>query len=115
VEDVRRALVAAYGADASGAPVVSMAEAAIRWMMHHSKMSAELGDKVILGCSRLSQLEQNLKVRAWACGCVCARARRGAISRLAQTLGAGPLDARVVEAYERGWERTRANCVVYYR
>lgn len=39
---------------------VPMAEAAYRWLVHHSNMSAELGDGILLGASRIEQLEQNM-------------------------------------------------------
>jgi aflatoxin B1 aldehyde reductase len=37
------------------------AECALRWMMHHSELKREFGDKVIIGASSAAQLEQNLK------------------------------------------------------
>lgn len=36
-------------------------EVALRWMMHHSQLKRELGDKVIIGASSKEQLEMNLK------------------------------------------------------
>jgi aflatoxin B1 aldehyde reductase len=36
-------------------------EVALRWMMWHSKLSREFGDKVIIGASSEGQLEKNLK------------------------------------------------------
>ncbi|KAJ4293243.1 hypothetical protein N0V90_008525 [Kalmusia sp. IMI 367209] len=36
-------------------------EAALRWMMHHSKLDKKYGDKVIIGASTVAQLEQNLE------------------------------------------------------
>jgi aflatoxin B1 aldehyde reductase len=35
-------------------------EIALRWMMHHSQLRAEHGDKVIIGASSKEQLEMNL-------------------------------------------------------
>ena len=37
-----------------------MPDAALRWIVHHSKLSAEFGDAVILGASNLSYLKNNL-------------------------------------------------------
>ena len=37
-------------------------EVALRWMLHHSALKAELGDGVIIGASSLEQLEANLKM-----------------------------------------------------
>lgn len=39
---------------------VPLAEAAIRWLMHHSKLSQLNSSSVIIGASKLSQLEQNI-------------------------------------------------------
>jgi aflatoxin B1 aldehyde reductase len=36
-------------------------EVALRWMMHHSQLKREFGDKVIIGASSNEQLEMNLK------------------------------------------------------
>lgn len=35
-------------------------ETALRWMMHHSQLKREFGDKVIIGASSVKQLEMNL-------------------------------------------------------
>jgi len=35
-------------------------EIALRWMMHHSQLRREYGDKVIIGASSNAQLVQNL-------------------------------------------------------
>jgi aflatoxin B1 aldehyde reductase len=56
------------------------AECALRWMNHHSLMSAEKGDKIIIGASSVKQLEQNLV-----------------------DLEKGPLPDQVVEALNAGW------------
>ena len=37
-----------------------MAEAAYRWLVNHSMMRPELGDGILLGASRIEQMEQNL-------------------------------------------------------
>ena len=36
--------------------------AALRWILHHSALSAEHGDAIIIGASSLQQLEENLKI-----------------------------------------------------
>ncbi|KAF2738408.1 Aldo/keto reductase, partial [Polyplosphaeria fusca] len=36
-------------------------ECALRWMMHHSQLKAEFGDKIIIGASSEKQLEMNLE------------------------------------------------------
>ena len=39
---------------------VGMADASLRWMVHHSSLAAQAGDRLILGCSSVEQLQQNL-------------------------------------------------------
>ena len=39
---------------------VSVPEAAYRWLYHHSRLSGEHGDCVVVGSSRLEQLTTNL-------------------------------------------------------
>ena len=66
VEEVRAtaaAAAAAAAATAGGEPAaggVSLVEAALRWLYHHSALSGQAGDGVIIGGSRLSQVEANL-------------------------------------------------------
>jgi len=59
---------------------VTLKEAALRWLMHHSVLSEE--DGVILGASSLDQMGENLR----ACE-------------------AGPLSEGIVSEFERAWER----------
>ncbi|KAF2476183.1 Aldo/keto reductase [Lindgomyces ingoldianus] len=67
-------------------------ECALRWMMHHSQLKRELGDKVIIGASSEEQLSQNLK-----------------------DFELGPLPEDVVEALNKGWEVCRGNAWQYFR
>ena len=39
---------------------ISIPEAAFRWLYHHSQLNGERGDAVVLGASRVEQLEMNL-------------------------------------------------------
>jgi aflatoxin B1 aldehyde reductase len=39
---------------------LTMLEVSLRWMMHHSQLDYANGDGVIIGCSSLKQLEDNL-------------------------------------------------------
>ena len=39
---------------------IPMAEAAYRWLVNHSMIKSELGDGILLGASRIEQMEQNL-------------------------------------------------------
>lgn len=52
VEEIREAC------EAKGIPMV---EAAYRWLCNHSKMDATKGDGILLGASRIEQMEQNME------------------------------------------------------
>ncbi|MFO7731820.1 MAG: aldo/keto reductase [Spirochaetia bacterium] len=71
---------------------ISMAHAALRWMLHHSLLSAEAGDGVILGASTIDQLADNMK---------------GAED--------GPLPDAIVAAFQGAWETARCECPEYFR
>ena len=71
------------GRAAAGAKI-PVAECALRWIMHHSKLSKEAGDAVIIGASSAKQLEGNLV----------------AIEK-------GPLPEEVLDAFDQGWERVK--------
>lgn len=75
--------------DAEGIP---MAGASLRWLANHSMLSESREDAVIVGASRLSQLEQNLRA-----------------------LEAGPLPPSIVDAFESAWSLTSADAPEYYR
>ena len=38
-----------------------MAEAAYRWLCNHSKLDAGEGDGILLGASKITQMEQNME------------------------------------------------------
>jgi aflatoxin B1 aldehyde reductase len=78
--------------EACTATKVSMAAAALRWMVHHSRLAGRPDDAVIVGASALSQLEQNLAA-----------------------LADGPLDESVVRALDGAWEVVRPDCPRYWR
>jgi aflatoxin B1 aldehyde reductase len=63
--------------DAASASAITVLEAAVRWTQHHSAVDASLGDAVLIGVSRLEQLEP-----------IMAASKQG------------PLPAEVVEAFE---------------
>ena len=71
---------------------ISLAEAAYRWLAYHSCLSAERGDGVIVGASRVGQLEQNL-----------------------EALRKGPLSVKVVSALDKAYRLTEADAPEYYR
>ena len=47
----------AIGDAASAAGITSVLEAAVRWTQHHSAVDASLGDAILIGVSRIEQLE----------------------------------------------------------
>ena len=67
-------------------------EAALRWLVHHSRMSGDHDDAIILGASRIDHLEQNLA------------AARG-----------GELPKAVTDALDQGWDNVKADCFRYFR
>lgn len=78
--------------DACNEAGIPVAEAAYRWLANHSKLDGQRGDGVIVGASRLVQLQQNLS-----------------------SLRAGPLPAPVVDAMERAGALTETDSPEYYR
>ena len=89
VDAIKAALKAAYG---EGDGSVSLTDASLRWMLHHSALKGESGDAVILGASKLEHVTQNL---------------RGVTG--------GPLDAAVVKAFDDGWQRCKGDTIAYFR
>ena len=86
--DYFAALVAAR--EACDAAQVPMAEAALRWLAHHSCLDGGRGDGIILGASSVGQLEANLEATR-----------------------AGPLPEAVTAAWDVAWEVARASAPVY--
>ena len=72
--------------------MVGMCEASFRWLVHHSAMSAEFGDAVIIGASSEDHLRQNIA-----------------------SLRQGPLDDEVVAAFDAAWTGAKLSCPSYYR
>ena len=71
---------------------IPVAEAAYRWLSHHSKLEERRGDGVIVGASSEGQLHQNLA-----------------------SLDAGPLPPLIVDAMEAARGLTEADSPEYYR
>lgn len=61
---------------------VTMANASLRWLIHHSQLRAEKGDAVIVGASTAPHFEMNIVPFLESC----------------------PLPASVVDAFDRAWE-----------
>ena len=71
---------------------VKMVDAAYRWLAFHSCMDGGDGDGILLGASRLEQLEQNLTA-----------------------IGNGPLPGSILSAFDDAWEETKAESPAYFR
>jgi aflatoxin B1 aldehyde reductase len=71
---------------------IPMAEAALRWLRHHSSISGPARHGVLVGATRVDQLEANL--RSW---------------------GQGPLPPDVVAGFDSAWEIARPDCQRYFR
>jgi aflatoxin B1 aldehyde reductase len=70
---------------------VGMADASLRWLMHHSALAASQGDKLIIGCSSVDQLQQNL----------------------ASCLDHGGLPSNLTDAFDRSWDVAEKSSAVY--
>ncbi|RDW95193.1 hypothetical protein BP5796_00956 [Coleophoma crateriformis] len=70
---------------------LSEAECALRWIMHHSLLRKEHGDKIIIGASSPEQLKQNL-----------------------ENLEKGPLPEEVVKAFDDGWRIVKGVAASYF-
>ncbi|KAI0856817.1 Aldo/keto reductase [Xylaria cubensis] len=66
-------------------------EVALRWIRHHSLLSAEKGDGVVLGFSKLEQLRDNL-----------------------DALEKGPLSSEILEALKQAWRVARMDADHYW-
>ncbi len=72
---------------------VPPAQAAIRWLVHHSALTTSWADHgVILGASSLAHLEQNLAA-----------------------MQAPSLPKAVVDAFDDSWDWVRPSCIKYFR
>uniref|UniRef100_A0A8D3BKF7 Aldo-keto reductase family 7, member A3 (aflatoxin aldehyde reductase) n=1 Tax=Scophthalmus maximus TaxID=52904 RepID=A0A8D3BKF7_SCOMX len=87
IDVVLKALETAYGSEKP-----TLTSAAMRWMYHHSQLKGDLGDGVIIGMSSMEQLQQNLDAAE-----------------------EGPLDERVVAAFNEAWNLVAHECPNYFR
>ncbi len=71
---------------------ITPGEVALRWLVHHSRLSGDAKDAIILGASRLAHLQENL-----------AACERGGLPR------------EVVSVLDEGWETVRGDCFRYFR
>lgn len=71
---------------------LSLTNAALCWLIHHSKMSAKDGDGIILGASKLTHLQENLA-----------------------HVSGGKLADEIVEIFDQGWQQIKPDCFKYFR
>jgi aflatoxin B1 aldehyde reductase len=67
------------------------AECALRWVTHHSLLSRQHGDAIIIGASSAAQLETNLV-----------------------NLEKGPLPEEILNALDEGWAKVKGVCAPYF-
>lgn len=71
---------------------IDPASAALRWMAHHSGLSDDKSDAIIIGASSMQHFEQNLRA-----------------------LQQDTLPDTVVTALDQGWEMAQPDCIKYFR
>ncbi len=71
---------------------VKPVEIAMSWLTNHSLLDASRGDAIILGASRIEQLDEN-------------------ISSMTATV----LDQSILDVLDQGWEIIKPNCFKYFR
>nr|XP_002131439.1 aflatoxin B1 aldehyde reductase member 2-like [Ciona intestinalis] len=86
VEEIKVLLQDIYGGE------VTLAEAAYRWLFHHSSLDGSKGDGVIIGCSTIEQYHANI----------------------ANTRGPG-LDERITKVMDQYWKQNATTCPDYMR
>lgn len=72
---------------------ISPVEVAMSWLSHHSMLEPDRGDAIILGASRIEQLEENLQA----------------------VTNASTLDQSILDILDHGWEIIKPNCFKYFR
>ena len=71
---------------------IDPANAAIRWLVHHSDLQANKQDGVIIGASSIEHFDTNHAA-----------------------MGDEPLPDNIVESLQEGWEAARPVCIKYFR
>jgi len=71
---------------------LTLVEIALRWIVHHSQLKKENGDKIIIGASSVAQIEQNLA-----------------------DFEKGPLPEEVLKAVDSAWETVKPVQPRYFR
>jgi aflatoxin B1 aldehyde reductase len=71
---------------------IKLVEAAYRWLAFHSHLNNRQGDGILIGASRLEQLEENIAV-----------------------IDKGPLPDNILSAFDKAWQETKAESPEYFR
>jgi len=71
---------------------IPIAEAAYRWLAFHSQLNESLGDGIIIGASKVKQVEMNIKA-----------------------LENGFLPESIVNSFEIAWDEAKADCPDYFK
>ena len=71
---------------------ISLIDIAMSWLVNHSMMDSTRGDAIILGASKIEQLDQNLN-----------------------SMTAEALDQSLLDILDAGWEFIKPNCFKYFR
>jgi len=79
-------------AEACAKEKIPMAEAALRWLSHHSALKGHLYDGILFGASSVEQLQQNLS-----------------------SYQGGPLPSAVAAAFEDAWKVAKPEAESYFR
>jgi len=71
---------------------ITLVEASYRWLTYHSCLDSQHDDGILIGVSKLNQLEGNL-----------------------QSIRKGPLPSNIIDAFEKAWQVTKSDSPSYFR
>ena len=100
---------------ASPPPVTS------RWIMQHSQMNGDECDAVIIGASKLEHFHQNIEscekkgTPAHHALPHCTVLRLSRVLRWPSTGEAAQLPKALLDAFDKAWSLTKADCPLYFR
>lgn len=87
---------------------IALSNASLRWLIHHSQLSASKGDAVIIGASKLSHYQSNI---------IPFLVDEAKEPTSCEAKEKGKLPVSIVEAFDRAWEliRNAGACPPYSR
>ena len=71
---------------------ITPTQAALRWLCHHSCLSSDWSDSIILGASKIQHLKENMSAAS-----------------------GDSLNAEILDALDRGWGIVKSDCFKYFR